>query len=674
MSKKARVQLVVDGKNNAGPAFKQADNQLDQLTRRAKKAGLALLGAFSVGAMASFVKESALATAQMVRLAELSGTTAEKFQSWAFASRTMGIEQDKLGDIFKDVRDKIGDFLQTGGGPLADFFENIAPQVGVTADQFRDLSGPDALQLYVKSLEQANVSQNEMTFYMEAIASDAALLLPLLRDNGAEYLRLAEQARELGLVMSDDVVEGAKAFERSTNTLGAVSQGVGQQITAELLPSVNALTGLLVDVAKEGTTANAVAKVLGFTMRVLATAGIAVGSTFGSLGRLIGATAAAAVAAVKGDFREAADIMRTVTADNEAAAKRAEEQIANLWNGSYEKLGETATRVAVEVEDSSERMESAVVSSSQRIKDAYTELADEAKAKLSELKTAEREANRDVEKYRKDRLAIEKRYVDALAQLQGGGAGEASYAAAQALKLSARQALAGRDFEGAQQQAQRALEMLLEMQQAGENSYGFAGFAQELQQIELEANRLQQTDADKKLASITAELQRVKELADVEVTPYMSPAAIEDLRSKMLELAKTLGNEMVITPTIALPEVAGAGGQASTSVPGYATGTASAAPGLAWVGERGPELVAFGGGERVFTADASRRLAGVLSGLREADTGAGLTAAALAGAANDFSSAAVIQLPGGRSVQVMAQRSGLEELADFARLAKLKKG
>ena len=163
MSKKARVQLVVDGKNNAGPAFKQADNQLERFSAGAKKASLALLGAFSVSAVASFVKESALATAQMVRMAELSGTTAQKFQTWAFASRTMGIEQDKLGDIFKDVRDKVGDFLQTGGGPLADFFENIAPQVGVTAEQFRELSGPDALQLYVKSLEQANVSQNEMT-------------------------------------------------------------------------------------------------------------------------------------------------------------------------------------------------------------------------------------------------------------------------------------------------------------------------------------------------------------------------------------------------------------------------------------------------------------------------------------------------------------------------------
>ncbi len=38
----------------------------------------------------------------------------------------------------------------------------------------------------------------------------------------------------------------------------------------------------------------------------------------------------------------------------------------------------------------------------------------------------------------------------------------------------------------------------------------------------------------------------------------------------------------------------------------YAVGTTSAAAGLALVGEKGPELVAFGGGERVYTADQTR--------------------------------------------------------------------
>ncbi|VUZ27852.1 Uncharacterised protein [Acetobacterium wieringae] len=42
---------------------------------------------------------------------------------------------------------------------------------------------------------------------------------------------------------------------------------------------------------------------------------------------------------------------------------------------------------------------------------------------------------------------------------------------------------------------------------------------------------------------------------------------------------------------------------------GYATGTNWASPGLHWVGERGPELINFRGGESVFTASESRKIA-----------------------------------------------------------------
>lgn len=45
-----------------------------------------------------------------------------------------------------------------------------------------------------------------------------------------------------------------------------------------------------------------------------------------------------------------------------------------------------------------------------------------------------------------------------------------------------------------------------------------------------------------------------------------------------------------------------AGGSATFTVPGYAGGTQNAAPGFAVVGENGPELVYFNGGERVLTA------------------------------------------------------------------------
>ena len=43
-------------------------------------------------------------------------------------------------------------------------------------------------------------------------------------------------------------------------------------------------------------------------------------------------------------------------------------------------------------------------------------------------------------------------------------------------------------------------------------------------------------------------------------------------------------------------------------IPGFATGTNSAPPGFAWVGEKGPELVKFGGGEQVVPNDILRSM------------------------------------------------------------------
>ena len=146
----------------------------------AKSARSSMSTLFGAAALAGATRSMANYVTEMENAAKIAGESSEDFQRFAFATKKVGIEQDKAADILKDVSDKVGDFLATGAGPMADFFENIAPKVGVTADQFRGLSGKQALQLYVSSLEKANISQNEMTFYMEAIASDATALIPLL--------------------------------------------------------------------------------------------------------------------------------------------------------------------------------------------------------------------------------------------------------------------------------------------------------------------------------------------------------------------------------------------------------------------------------------------------------------------------------------------------------------
>ena len=176
---------------------------------------------------------------EITRSAKLANTSIQEFQRLAVASQTVGIEQDKLADILKDVNDKVGDFMQTGGGAMADFFEFIAPKVGVTAQQFKNLSGSDALQLYVSSLEKANLSQADMTFYMEAIASDSTLLLPLLEKNGEAYKALAKEAEEYGAILSEETIEQNKKFTKELKSLDNMVDGVRRTIGNQLIPVFN---------------------------------------------------------------------------------------------------------------------------------------------------------------------------------------------------------------------------------------------------------------------------------------------------------------------------------------------------------------------------------------------------------------------------------------------------
>jgi hypothetical protein len=195
----------------------------------------------AANAIGGFVSNVRATAGEIGKLAQVSNASVNEFQRIAFAAQTVGIEQDKMSDILKDVNDRIGDFMQTGGGPMADFFENIAPKVGVTAEQFARLSGPEALQLYVDSLKKAGLSQQEMTFYLEAMASDTTALIPLLQNGGAAMDGLADRAERLGVVLSEDQTSAIKQMNGALSQVHATFEGIIGQVTANLAPIVTSI-------------------------------------------------------------------------------------------------------------------------------------------------------------------------------------------------------------------------------------------------------------------------------------------------------------------------------------------------------------------------------------------------------------------------------------------------
>jgi hypothetical protein len=242
-----RGEAAMDGLRGAAASTSRSLEKISDVATSLGTGLTAVSGAIAgvVAAAFALAKGTADNAREIQKFAQISNAGTQEFQRMAAGARTVGIEHDKLADILKDVNDRIGDFVSTGGGPMADFFENVAPKVGVTADQFARLSGPEALQLYVDSLQKAGLSQQEMTFYLEAMASDTTALIPLLANGGAEMQRLGEAAASAGAIMDEKAIAASNEFNAALQRLGGAFQGLRDRFAVTLMPMMTRIMELV---------------------------------------------------------------------------------------------------------------------------------------------------------------------------------------------------------------------------------------------------------------------------------------------------------------------------------------------------------------------------------------------------------------------------------------------
>lgn len=252
-------------------------------------ASMAAAGAAAIGVM---IKEQAELANEIVKLAKVSNTNIDVMQKHIVAARAMGVEQETLGDIYKDTQDKIGDFLTTGGGAMADFFDSMPANVDMTADSFRNLSGPDALQRYYNGLQEANLSNSELIFYMESIASDASLLIPLLHDNGAGFDVWAEAAENAGVIMDEKTVAATEDLIAANSLLKLSVEGAKTQFTSAFIPVLADVADELVGTAGAADLAREMGEDLVVVFKSVAKVGIGVAAVFDVVGSSIGGVAA----------------------------------------------------------------------------------------------------------------------------------------------------------------------------------------------------------------------------------------------------------------------------------------------------------------------------------------------------------------------------------------------
>jgi len=213
------------------------DSGLSRIKDFAKKSvtvlkgiGTALAASYAATAavVVAMVASNSAAIRQMIQLSNSIGVSVKSLSEWEAVAKSVGIESDKMGDILKDVGDKIGDYLVTGGGEAADIFERL----NLDAREFVNIDASESLLKIGQAMQ--GLGTKEQVFLMESLADEASSLLPIFENNAAGYKAAIEEAVKSGNILTDNQAQSAAAFSASIAKMKNKITGFGKQITVQL--------------------------------------------------------------------------------------------------------------------------------------------------------------------------------------------------------------------------------------------------------------------------------------------------------------------------------------------------------------------------------------------------------------------------------------------------------
>lgn len=333
------VKTATDDLKKLGDAAGPAEKKAAQLG----KAIGAVVAAAATGAFASFIKESIDLADNASKAAQMAGVTTEALTGLQYAAGLADVSAGELNNSLRFLNLSISK-AANGGKEAQRAFGDIGVSIRTTSGELRSadavlLDVADRFAQYENGAEKAALAQ-------ELFGRSGTALIPLLNSGASGISELTAQAERFGLVVSQETATASEEFNDSLTVMQGISRGVGNQFAREMLPTLNDITGTMIDVAENTDAVSTASDILSGTLKSLVTASIVVGTTFKVVGDSIGAFAAGAAAAAQGEFSQAIDIFKMGGTDYKETTEAALNRINALWDGSAAKTGEEAGKVA----------------------------------------------------------------------------------------------------------------------------------------------------------------------------------------------------------------------------------------------------------------------------------------------------------------------------------------
>lgn len=210
-------------------------------------AGVAVSAGTAVAALT--LKVNGLVS-ELNQLSTRSGISITQLQKLQKAFRATGIDAEGLADISQDTSDKMGEGYAAGTGE----FVTVIEEMGLNINDFTKYVGKAnggieaMISLYYK-LREAGKTQAEITYAMEAVASNGSRLASVLSTYSTEAEAL-QYIQEQQTVITEDQAKAFKKFDDNLDKLSTTGKNYLVDVLTPIVESTNEFIDAMSDDSK----------------------------------------------------------------------------------------------------------------------------------------------------------------------------------------------------------------------------------------------------------------------------------------------------------------------------------------------------------------------------------------------------------------------------------------
>lgn len=236
-----------DGVKDAAGKADDAGNRFEKLGGVLKGIGVAMgaalvaIGAAAVGAGKALVDMTVGASEyadEILTMSTVTGMSTDSLQAYKYAAELVDVSMETLtGSMAKQV--KAMSSARDGSAKFVDAYDKLGVSVADSSGQLRDSD-----TVYWETIDALGNIANETerdALAMQIFGKSAQELNPLIAQGSAGIAELTEEAKRMGVVMSEDSLSALGKFDDSIQRLKGGAEGAKNALGMVLLPQLQLL-------------------------------------------------------------------------------------------------------------------------------------------------------------------------------------------------------------------------------------------------------------------------------------------------------------------------------------------------------------------------------------------------------------------------------------------------